>query len=241
MEKLVDKLLGNIPKDLAFPVNLPSKGKFYKTFNPAVGVKVRAMTFKDESSLVQRSSDPNFTPIDYILENCVQGVESDELLSMDILAILFKIREVSYGDDYKVTTECPHCNTDNVLDFKMSILPIKAVDDNIKDPREVHLPVTNVKAKVRFPRRSDDKGFITNANNVWRFVESVGDCEDKAQIAELLNDARFPLKDMKTLLTNISLTDYGVGTEAEYSCCNEDCQKISTVTMTIGADFFSVN
>jgi hypothetical protein len=241
MEKLVDKLLGNIPKDLAFSVNLPSKGKFYKSYNPSVGVKVRPMTFKDESMLIQKNNEANFTPIDYILENCVQGVDSEELISMDILSILFKIREVSYGDNYKVTTKCPHCDTDNVLDFKMSILPINHVEDNVKDPREVLLPVTNVTAMVRFPRRRDDKGFTTNPNNVWRFVESINGCEDKAQIAEVLNDPRFPLKDMKTLLTAISLVEYGVVTEAEYSCCNEGCEKTSIVTMNIGADFFSVN
>jgi hypothetical protein len=239
MVKLVDKLLNHIPKDLSFKVMLPSKGIFYKSFDAANGVRVRPMAFKDEAGILQRSN--NESPIDYLLENCVQGVDPQELVSMDILAILFKIREISYGDNYKVTTKCPYCNTENVLDFKMSQLPINFVEDTITDPREILLPVTNVKAKVRTPRRSDDKNYVVSVDNLWRFVESVDDCLDKAQIAELLGDPRFPLKDIKMLINSISLSDYGMVTDAQYSCCNKECEQISTVTMNVGVDFFSIS
>lgn len=241
MSTLIDKLLGSIPKDLSFKVELPSKGKFYKSFDVNTGVKVRPMTFKDEQNLVQQVSNPKFNLIDFILENCVTGVNISELLTMDIMAILYKIREISYGDEYKVSVTCPKCSTENIVDFKMSLMPINYVPDDMQDPREVTLPVLGVKAKVRFVRKEDNTLFDGKVSNLWRFIEVIDECFDKAQISQLLNDDRFPIRDAKALINAVTANEYGVVTEANYSCANQDCKNVNIAQLVMGADFFTVS
>jgi hypothetical protein len=92
------------------------------------------------------------------------------------------------------------------------------------------------KAQLMFMPAGDKRaeiGIIAMANNKGEYTE------DKVQIAEVLNDPRFPLKDVKAIVKAISSVDYGVQTEAKYKCCKESCQSINDAVFGISPDFFS--
>lgn len=246
MGKLSESLLNSIPKDLEFKVDVPSKGKFYSSFNPSKGITVSPFTFANEMEMSQKLNQKGFNPMDFIIEKCVHGVENDELLAMDRFAILLKIREVSFGSDYKIAIMCPNCGTENDLNFKLSELPINYIPDDLTDPQEITLPMLKVKVKVRFPRTPELNLIEIEGldKHLWRFVVAMANdkgeyTEDKVQIAEVLNDPRFPLKDIKAIVKAISSAEYGVQTEAKYKCCKESCQSINDAVFGISPDFFS--
>jgi hypothetical protein len=235
------RLLDPRSNALESPVLLPSKGRFYQSYDPSKGVRVRPIAFEDELAIAKGINDPSFNVISFLIERTMTGVAQEELLGFDRFAILLKLREISYSNECKSTVVCPVCRTENVLNFSLKDFPINFVPDDVKDPREVFLPELKIKAKVRFPRVGElDQLKITNvAKDLWRFVVAIEDVEDMSQIAELIYDTRFPLRDSKVLLESVLGSDYGVQTTANYKCCNEDCQAVNEARFEVGPDFLS--
>ena len=241
---LKDVVLSGIPKSLDFTVELPSRGQLYQGYDPKVGVKVTPITFQDELDMVSKRNEKNFNPVDFLLSRKMTGLDMDDLLSMDKFAILLKLREISYGNEYKIATNCPHCNEENILVFSLKDLRVNELPVGFKDPREINLPVSNVKAQVRFPRQADFNYIGETANiadHLWRFVVSVNGEEDKAEITELLADSRFPLRDAKYIVDEVLGLDYGIQTLVSYECNNDNCKKVSESRFTLNADFFTFN
>lgn len=232
-------LLSDIPKSLEFNVDLPSRGRFYKSYDPSKGVKVTRITYQTELDLVAKRAENGFKPIDFLLERHCKGVDHLEFLAMDRFAVLLKLREVSYGNEYHSKTHCSNCGAENVLTFSVKDFPINYVPLDFKDPREVILPVLNKKAEVRFPRKYDTDlmGQDTIGAHLWRFIESIENCSDKAQISEVLSDERFPLKDIKVLIDAVLSEEYGIQTNAAFKCIS--CGHIGEAHFEINPDFFS--
>ena len=233
-------LLSDIPTTLEFSVDLPSKGRFYKSFDPKVGVKVTRIVFQTELDLVAKRKETNFNPIEFLLERHVKGVNVEELLAMDRFAILLKLREVSYGNEYKAEVACPNCKVENILNFSLKDFPINYIPDDFKDPREINLPILGKKAVVRFPRKGDLDLLGTDpiGEHLWRFIISINEVEDKAEITELISDNRFSLRDIKALVDGVLGEDFGVQTTGEYKCCNPACQTINEAQFEVSPDFF---
>lgn len=233
----LEKLFSNSPIETKMPVDLPSKGKFYKGFK---GASVTPLLYEDEQRiLLARTSD--IDPVDEILFKCVQGVHVDDLLSMDKIYLLLKIKEVSYGPEYKFSVVCPACKEsgDITLDVSKHIT-INYIPDDLQDPREVHLPVLNVKATVRFPRNSE-LHYLANwedsLNNTYRFVESVNGIADPIFISKALQ--KMHIRDRKVIINEINKSNLGVDPKFQYDCGN--CGHNSVMGVPFTASFFSVS
>ncbi len=241
MSDFIEDILGHIPKNAEFKVNLPSKGKLYQNFDHSKGVTVRPTNFNDELNVVNLvKNEKDFDVVAYFIENCTQGVKYDDLLLMDRFSILLKLREVSYGEDYKTIATCPGCKTENNLTFRLADLPIKYLPEDFKEPVEITLPVLKKKVKVRLIRTGDSAKIGDElGKNLWRFIVDFDGEEDLSVISNLILDPRFPLRDIKLLMETIAAKDYGVQTEAEYKCQN--CGKRNPATFEVNPDFFSLS
>lgn len=235
-EAEIEKLFSKVPYEAEVIVDLPSKGRFYKEFN---GVKISPLLFEDEQKILM-SKNKNINPINEIISKCVEGVSVNDLLDIDKLYILLKIKEISYGPDYKFSLICPACtaNTDAVL--PINEIPIKYVPEDIMDPREITLPVLQAKVKLRFLRTFDETYFAKPEDfltNLHRLVISINDNKDPVFIAKVLK--KLHIRDVKTIRNEINSKQYGVDTTFKFEC--PSCGHNSIVNIPFDSNFFSVS
>lgn len=237
---LKDLILSGVPNSLNFNVDIPSKGKLYPAFDPKVGITVTPITFQDELDMLEKRNEKGFKPIDFLLSRKMKGVSLNEMLPMDKFAVLIKLREVSYGNEYVVDTTCEKCSTENSLTFSLKDIPVNYLPDGFKEPIKLTLPICQAEVEVRMPRQYDFDLIGEEANignHLWRFIVSVNGIEDKAEIADLISDPRFSLRDSKAILDAILSSDYGLQTVVNYEC--QHCKAINEARFALNADFFT--
>lgn len=240
-DSFVENILGVLPKEVITKVEVPSRGKFYTKDNSELLVEIRPMTWDDEKA-ISLSKRGGLDPLNYIMDKCVTNVAYEDLLLLDKMSLIIKVREISYGEEYKAVAVCRKCDTDNNLVFNLSKLPIIKIPEDMTDPREIDLPEIQKKAKVRFPRVEDEIYLDSPKNAIeqlWRFVPELAGSTDKVQINKLLSDERFPLKAVHRLVNASTGKGYGIQTEAKFIC--DKCQFHNTMRIPLDQDFFSVS
>lgn len=236
-QAVIDEILKELPTDTAVEVELPSECKVYNLEDPGAPITIRPMTFEDEKALV--SAGKGDDPVNLILQRCTTNIKIPDLLSMDKLYLIMKLREISYGDDYNTLLVCSHCKAENPTTVKLSQLNVNPVPDDFEDPITVMLPTLKKEAKVRLPRVRDERMMMdTQAalDQIWRFVVEIDGHTDKSIIAPVVD--KLPLRDVRTILNAIK-TDYGVDTKIKFEC--NSCGGVTVVDLPIDSNFFDVN
>jgi hypothetical protein len=232
----IEKLFSEIPYESDIIVDLPSKGRFYKDFN---GLKITPLLFEDEQKILM-SKNKNINPINEIISKCIDGVDVNDLLDVDKLYVLLKIKEISYGPDYKFDIMCPACGTNGNSLLPIKDIPVKFIPEDVSDPREVLLPVLKAKVKIRFLRTYDEKYFLKPEDfltNLYRLIVSINDNKDPVFIAKVLK--KLHIRDVKTIRNEINSKSYGVDTTFRFEC--PSCGHNSIVNIPFDANFFSVS
>jgi len=162
------------------PVELPSRGILYKE-NSVLRqgrVFVRKMTVRDEALLGTRREEDRAKVVDLLIKNCVnEKFDINELLVTDKLFILFAIRRITYGPEYKFKLRCTNCDfvflhTVQIFDsFKVRVL-----EDNEIEPYSVLLPDCNKTIKFRMLRVEDEREIEKyNRSKLLQGASIVGD------------------------------------------------------------------
>lgn len=232
----LDSLFENSPVDLDLLVKLPSLGKFYKIGRSSI--LIGAIKFEDEKQLTLGTKN-GINPINLILSKCVREVDFNELLLVDKMLLLLKIREISYGATYPASVICNKCKVESEIEMDLSKLLITTIPEDLEDPREILLPLLNKKIKVRFPRVKDEE-FLNSQeqiySNIWRFVTSLDGVEDPVFISKAI--PRMHIRDIKTILKNIMRSDLGLDPKFIFECAN--CGGETEMVVPINESFFSV-
>ena len=234
---IINGLLKELPSDTSIVVDLPSENRVYELEDADAPITLRPMTFDDEKSIVSAKKDQD--PVNLVLQRCTTNIKISELLPMDKLYLIMKLREISYGDDYNVLLICPSCGAENPSTIKLSQLNVNPVPDDFTDPVEIELPSIKKKAKVRLPRVKDEKTFSDPAgalDQLWRFVVDVDGHTDKSIIAAVID--KLPIRDVRGILNTIK-SEYGVDTKVKFVC--SECGGASVQDLPIDANFFDVS
>tara|TARA_R110002051_G_scaffold308961_1_gene381279 strand:+ start:92 stop:850 length:759 start_codon:yes stop_codon:yes gene_type:complete len=235
----VDSILSSLPTETETAVTLPSKGKFYGDACPDGIVKIRPLKFEDEKALLS-VKDKNADPVGLILGRCVEGVSPQSLVMMDKFFLVMKIREISYGDEYLVESQCGQCGVKNPLQFILSQLEVKYIPEDFTDPQEVDLPGLGKKAKVRLPRVHDES-YMAHASimmdNLWRWVVEIDGNSKSTVISKVI--PHLPSSDIHTIVKKLTSSDYGIETKARFTC--DSCAAVNDISIPITENFFSVN
>jgi hypothetical protein len=238
-DAIIKELLANAPPVEEVAVELPSKNKFYKLLNPSNPITLRPMNFEDEKSIAS-NKNVNQNVLNVLLSRCINNVDVRSILLFDKLFLLLKLREISYGTEYKVTLSCPACRKDNQIVFDLTQLGVNYIEDELTNPTSMKLPILKKSVKVRLPRVNDEH-YLNNVDeitaNLWRFVEEIEGHTKKTIISEVLKN--LPLKDIHTLLDVLQGSRYGVDTKVRFAC--NYCTHNEITDLPITADFFTVN
>lgn len=238
-KQILADLLKNVPSNDAVAVSLPSKNRFYSLVDAGKPITLRPMTFDDEKAMLSKNN-ANQDVLNILLGRCLGNIEVGQLLQMDKLYLIMKLREISYGDEYSATISCNSCRRDNQVNFELSKLQVNLIGEDLTNPVEIELPVIKKKTKVRLPRVADEN-YFSNAefavNNLWRFVEEVDGHDSKGLISKLIPE--LPIKDVHAILDVLSGTDYGIDTKVRFLC--NYCSHNEILELPITSDFFSGN
>ena len=236
-QQIIDDILKEMPSNDAIELDLPSKNRFYTLQDPSMPITLRPMTFADEKSMLSKK-DAGSDVINKLLARCVSNIDVPQLLQMDKLYILMKLREISYGPNYNVTINCPNCKSENHVTFALDTFNVNYADEELTNPIKVHLPVLKKEVVVRIPRVGDERYFSnaeTSLNNLWRFVVSIGGYDAKSVISKVI--PQLPIKDAHTVMEALGCSGYGIDTNVRFACSY--CDHVESMELPITADFFS--
>ncbi len=129
-------------------IPLPSRGLTYKTITDDEDVlngfiKIREMRGHDEKILTTQRYLKDGTVLKRLLNNCiVSNIDAEDLTTFDFNYILFVLRSISYGDDYKFKQKCENymCEREMPLECKISELKFGELPESFEEPILVKLP-----------------------------------------------------------------------------------------------------
>jgi len=237
LDSRINDLFTNLPVEVETVMEFPSRSKFYKT----AFIKLRPVNFEDEKAMtIAKGQGTN--ALNILLSRCLIGIDVSELLIMDKVVATYKLRSISYGNEYKTVAICDTCKAENELNVPLDQLPMNQIAEDLQDPRKITLPVLKKEVVVRYPRVRDEdflKDETSVFDNLWRFVESVDGNADKTMVAAFLKDSRLPLRDAHTILNEILGKDLGIQTVIKFNC--QTCNKANITNLPISPDFFTMS
>ena len=200
-------------------------------------VRISPINFEVEKQMVSRQ-DATEDTTDFVLERCVQGADLDDLLNIDATYILFKIREISYGPEYKFTLGCPSCGTEQHFSVNVDKLPVERLED-IK-PVATRLPMLGKDIVVRRATRADKQWLSEGEvlmDNLWRFVESIDGVDRRDVISKVI--PKLTAGDVDTIVGIVTASEYGLQTTIRIKC--NHCGHDGPIELPLTQGFFSVS
>lgn len=241
-------------------ITLPSRG----LFNPEIpeGKLVQRCMMVSDQKILSGSSQSSNSAIHQLIQRTItspEGVDVSKLTLPDTLYLLFKLRILSYGKDYKFRTRCPECGKKIDVSIDLSELPVETLEEGYEDQLIVKLPnrgdtvytkvlinedidEINRELKRRKKRNAEDE-----SEYVLRIVRSI----EKIELKEANKDGKKELTGSLDIERYISaLTDldasaiiaardsvsYGINPILEYVC--PECKEYIDISLQFSSEFF---
>ena len=244
---------------IAEQYTLPSNGKVYSVpVNPVV--KLRSMTTQEEMKRLA-PSDRAYMNICEIIDDCLvekPGISSYDMCLADYQYLLHKLRVVTYGPDYHITSRCPYCGSDTNSTVNLDKLTVTPYDgDDFAKLSSFELPKTKKKITLRMqtPRIVDDinaqakelrkkaKGSIGDAAFLFS-IQALIDTVDGEKIDPVKKESfvrELPMMDTNFIVKRAEkITEsFGLNTTVENSC--SVCGLDYTSPFRVTAEFFRPN
>lgn len=217
---------------------LPSLGKPYEGYYDKETVKLKAFGFEEERLIRSITGQGEAGSIfNMLFDHCVEGPPVDALTIPDKEFILFKLRQISYGDDYPIETTCVKCGRLNKdLTLKISNVPVTYLKEWKKEYTIV-LPDSEVEVVYRIPRSKDDTESTDTVTSLFSFVKSVGGYEDsfiiKGFIKELI------AKDIDILRDAVFKRTHGFDKLVFFVC--SECGAENKTIVSLNENFFTAS
>lgn len=191
---------------------LPSAG----LFGGPTEVTVRPMTTKEEK-IIYTSRDMSF--IEKIVKSCIvepKDVKLSELHPNDITYLLYMIRELTFGPNYRQKMQCPNCGLKQDIEIDITEMTFEILDlSTLEDKLRVKLPVSGDELQLKLLSQGDFNDISEqikrlNRQNkladpegyeyVYRFAKMV-----KSKNDEEITDIR----EIISYLDNLNMRDFG--------------------------------
>ena len=239
LQSALDTLLSKSRMKQAWiSIDLPSKD--LENIKP-LNVKLRPFRYEDERKLRSATSiSESASVIDEIINSCMQGASLREVTLADKNFILYKLRQISYGNEYEVVMSCEGCGSKNQLVVKMSSLDVNRATPSMKNPFPVKLPDSEVTVMIREMMAKDESVFANPEDlteNLWKIIESVGDYNDRMIIQNFMTQCT--ARDISYLRNNIFTDRMGIDTTVKFRC--NTCSQEQSMTLPINESFFSAS
>lgn len=207
---------------------LPSEGKVY---SPLIDpqIELRSMTTAEEMRRLSITDHP-YENLCSIIDDClVKGpnISSYDMCLGDYQFLLYKLRLVTYGSEYKLQMTCPYCKTTQTSSISLEDLEIKTYSEDLQKYSVIELPVSKktVTLKMKTPKILDNiqdklKEFRRKSSNksldasIIYSISSVIDAIDgkkynEAKLEEFIRT--LPMKDTNLIVNYSDKLDSMIG------------------------------
>ena len=219
---------------------LPSLGKVYSVdVNP--NIKLRSMTVAEEMKRLNSSERP-YKNIADIIDDCLidkPGISAYDMCLGDFQFLLHKLRVVTYGSKYKLSSKCPYCGFENVGEIDLNDMSVSSYTEDVNKYFEIELPITkkHLKLRMQTPRilddisvrvkeitskrksSSKDSAFLLNIESVIDLVD--GEKLDMFKKSDFVK--QLPMADTNYIITATSKINECIGLNAQLSNVCEFC------------------
>ena len=191
---------------------VPSAG----LFGGPTEVTLRPMTTKEEK-IIYTSRDMSF--IEKIVKSCIvepKNVDIDLLHPNDITYLLYMIRELTFGSNYKQKMQCPYCGLRQDIEIDITEMTYEILDlESLDEKLNVKLPVCGdtvqlkllsqgdfnhideyIKRLVRQNKLEDPEGY----KYVYRFAK---------MIKTINGEEKEDIKEVISYVDNLNMRDFG--------------------------------
>lgn len=234
---------------------LPSLGKVYNVdVNP--NVKIRSMTVAEEMKRLN-SSDRPYKNLADIIDDCLvdkPGISSYDMCLGDFQYLLHKLRVVTYGTKYRLSSKCPHCGFDNVGDIDLNEMSVSSYTDEVEKYFDIELPVSKNRIRLRMqtPRILDDinvrvkeitsKRKSSSKDSAFLLnIESVIDTVDGSKL-DVFKKSDFvkqlPMADINYILASMNKINELIGIDVTLSATCDFCGLDYDSPFRITPEFF---
>lgn len=234
---------------------LPSGGRVY---SESVGpdITLRSMTTQEEMKRLSHSESPykNICEIidDCILSNC--GISSRDMCLADYRFLLYMLRVVTYGNNYKLSSTCPYCGCSNVDTIDLTKLPVKEYNqEEVSKCLSFDLPMTkskvelylqtprmidNAQAAAKDYRKKTGQNFdFTPIFTIQELLKSIdGEPVNPVKITEWVRN--LPMADTNTILNYAEKANKSFGIDNTLHCMCDVCGLDYFVSLRADREFF---
>ena len=235
---LADLLKGVQEKIAWVEVDLPSKG----FANGGIStVEVRAFTFDDEKILrsIQKAGDGT-SVISKLIARCMRGVEYSDLLIVDKNYILYKLRALSYGEDYNIQATCEECSYESHLTVGLNDLPVNYAEKLEDLQGKFTLPDSGVEVELQ-TLTTREEGIMDKTSdiidNLWRFIKTINGHSGRSITQGFV--AGTTARDISVIRNSIFNDDIGIQTLVNFVC--KECGNHSSLDLPINETFFDAS
>ena len=233
---------------------LPSLGKIYNTeINPQV--TLTSMTTAQEQKRLAVSDFP-YKMLCEIIDDCIVddiGMSSYDMCIGDYQFLLYKLRTVTYGPEYKMDVRCPYCGYSRIESINLDDLRRLEYSEDLDKYREFVLPKTEAKIylNIQTPRMLDNnldkvrefkKKFPTAADPTLIYllkslINTVdGVKPDPLKIEEWIK--KLPMADVNTIVTYAEKMNNSIGLDTDLLIKCDICGLVHSSRLTISQEFF---
>lgn len=239
---------------------LPSRG----LFNPEIpeGKLIQRCMMVADQKFLSGSNQSASSSIHQILQRTITDPADFDVAKLtlpDTLYLLFKLRVLSYGNEYKFRTRCPECGNKIDITIDLSELPVEIIEDNYAESLVAELPhrgdtvytrlLTNedIEEVNREMKRRKRRNASDDSEYVLRIARSI----EKIKLKEPNKDGKKELTgffDIERYINNLTDLDasailsardsvrYGITPIVEQVC--PECREYIDVSLQFSGDFF---
>lgn len=239
---------------IAEEYELPSKGKIYsKEVNPKV--KLRSMTTQEEMKRLGHSTYV-YKMFSEMIDDCLiekPGISTYDMCVGDYQYLLYKLRIVTYGSDYKIQSICTNCGNLNTQTVNLDKLKTNTYDESLDKLMEFELPVSKkiIKLKLQTPRMLDEVEKATKEQNskssdliesaVLFNVMALIDTIDGVPYDDIKKETfvrNLPMRDTNTILQKAKKIISKIGLDTTVTCTCNNCKQNYEISLPITGEFF---
>ena len=237
---------------------LPSKGLIYEE---KVNPEIQLSSMKTKHEMMRLSATEESQKImAQIVDDCIVsdvGISSYDMCLGDFQYLLYKLRTVTFGEEYEMQCRCPYCGFENIVTINLDELPVKEYDNNLADLLEITLPVSgnNIRLTMQTPRMLDRinarvrdtnrRRKNTNENMTVLFTimssleEIDGEPVDMGSIEQWIRE--LPMADTNALLYRIDEINNSLGIELDSMETCKVCGSTFLAPFRVNDSFFRPN
>lgn len=235
---------------------LPSQGKVYDEGSVNPDVILSSMTTQHEMLRLSATEESNRVMAE-ILDDCIEsdlGISTYDLCLGDFQFLMFKLRIVTFGNDYELSTKCPFCGFNQTTTINLDDLEVLEYDESLEDLMKITLPVSgeevtlalqtprildNINKKIREYHRKHKDG-KENPQILYTILTSIVDIDGGGVNPALLETKirNMSMADANAILNRIDLINNKIGVKlfTEEHC--RLCTGTYTVPFRVTGEFF---